>query len=205
MPTHALTAPVEVDVVIVGAGISGAFLANEPARDFTVAVVDRRGPVLGSAMASTAMLQWELDLPLTALAEKLSETDARRVYARSRAAVADLIKIVRTDTLQKFSAVHARSTTSSTRRDTSSAAKSTSRDAPLRWRPGGRSWPRPSWVGAHCVRAETSCRWTDTTTISARGVTTVTPRRRIAPDIPAAWPWWNRFDQLFAGEIDPET
>jgi glycine/D-amino acid oxidase-like deaminating enzyme len=90
-----LTEPVEVDVAIVGAGISGAFMAHELAADFRVAVVDRRGPILGSTMASTAMLQWELDLPLTALAEKIGPMDARRVYQRSHAAVGDLVRIVR--------------------------------------------------------------------------------------------------------------
>ena len=77
-------------MVIVGAGISGAFMANELARDFQVAVVDRRGPVLGSTLASTAMLQWELDLPLTALADQIGPADAARVYTRSRAAVPSL-------------------------------------------------------------------------------------------------------------------
>jgi glycine/D-amino acid oxidase-like deaminating enzyme len=82
-------------VAIVGAGISGAFMAHELAANFRVAVVDRRGPVLGSTMASTAMLQWELDLPLIALAERIGKLDANRVYWRSSKAVEDLVRIVR--------------------------------------------------------------------------------------------------------------
>jgi glycine/D-amino acid oxidase-like deaminating enzyme len=89
-----------VDVAIVGAGVSGAFMAHELASDFSVAVVDRRGPVLGSTMASTAMLQWELDLPLIALAEKIGPADASRVYRRSRAAVDDLVRIVRRERIR---------------------------------------------------------------------------------------------------------
>lgn len=92
---RALREPLEVDVVIVGAGISGAFMAHEMADDFRVAVLDRRGPVLGSTLASTALLQWELDLPLIALAEKIGAADAARVYRRSRAAMDDLVRIVR--------------------------------------------------------------------------------------------------------------
>lgn len=94
VPTRLLRAPVDVDVAIVGAGISGAFMARELARSFSVAIFDRRGPILGSTMASTAMLQWELDLPLRALADQIGEAKAERVYRRSRQAVDDLKSIV---------------------------------------------------------------------------------------------------------------
>ena len=60
-----------------GAGISGAFMAHELSRDHSVAVLDRRPPLMGSTVASTAMLQWEIDLPLTALAEKIGDDQAR--------------------------------------------------------------------------------------------------------------------------------
>lgn len=100
VPYGALSTPIEVDVVIVGAGISGAFMAHELAPDFCVAVVDRRGPVLGSTMASTALLQWELDLPLIALSEKIGASDAGRVYRRSHAAVTDLVGIVRQSSIR---------------------------------------------------------------------------------------------------------
>ena len=100
VPDIPLDRPAEVDVAIVGAGISGAFMAHELAKDFSVAVVDRRGPVLGSTTASTAMLQWELDLPLIALSEKIGAADAARVYRRSHAAVADLVRIVREEKIR---------------------------------------------------------------------------------------------------------
>lgn len=72
-------------------------MAYELAGGFSVAVVDRRGPVLGSTMASTAMLQWELDVPLGALSEKVGAAKASRVYRRSHAAVGDLARIVQTE------------------------------------------------------------------------------------------------------------
>ncbi|MFN7112080.1 MAG: NAD(P)/FAD-dependent oxidoreductase [Brevundimonas sp.] len=89
-----LTEAVAVDVAIVGAGISGAFTAHELARDHSVAVLDRRPPLMGSTLASTAMLQWEIDLTLTALGERIGVEKARRAYLRSRAAVDDLKRIV---------------------------------------------------------------------------------------------------------------
>jgi len=94
VPVRLLTQAQSVDVAIVGAGISGAFMARELARDHSVAVLDRRPPLMGSTVASTAMLQWEIDLPLTALADQIGMVDARRAYARSRAAVDDLKRIV---------------------------------------------------------------------------------------------------------------
>ncbi len=94
VPVRPLKAAASVDIVIVGAGISGAFMARELARDHSVAVLDRRPPLMGSTVASTAMLQWEIDLPLTALADGIGMVKARRAYARSRAAVDQLKRIV---------------------------------------------------------------------------------------------------------------
>ncbi len=94
VPVKPLTRPIVVDVAIVGAGISGAFMARELSRDHSVAVLDRRPPLMGSTVASTAMLQWEIDLPLTALADKIGMADAKRAYARSRSAVDALKTIV---------------------------------------------------------------------------------------------------------------
>ena len=94
VPVKALEAAVVVDVAIVGAGISGAFMARELSRDHSVAVLDRRPPVTGSTLASTALLQWEIDLPLTALTDKIGAEKAKRAYLRSRAAVDDLKRIV---------------------------------------------------------------------------------------------------------------
>ena len=94
VPVRPLKAAISVDVAIVGAGISGAFMAHELSRDHTVAVLDRRPPLTGSTVASTALLQWEIDLPLTALAEKIGPAKAKRAYLRSRSAVEALKRIV---------------------------------------------------------------------------------------------------------------
>ncbi len=94
VPARPLKESVAVDVAIVGAGISGAFMAHELARDHSVVVLDRRPPLMGSTIASTALLQWEIDLPLTSLAERIGMARARRAYARSRSAVEALKRIV---------------------------------------------------------------------------------------------------------------
>lgn len=94
VPVRPLKEAISVDVAIVGAGITGAFMARELSRDHSVAVLDRRPPLTGSTLASTAMLQWEIDLPLTALTEKLGAEKARRAYLRSFNAVQALKRIV---------------------------------------------------------------------------------------------------------------
>ena len=94
VPVSRLKEAVAVDVAIVGAGISGAFMARELARDHSVAVLDRRPPLMGSTVASTALLQWEIDLPLTALSDRIGAAKAKRAYLRSHQAVADLKRIV---------------------------------------------------------------------------------------------------------------
>src|SRR5262245_13778312 len=56
---------IRTDILVVGAGISGALVAYLLADDGRrVTVVDRRGLVVGSTLASTALLQFELDMPL---------------------------------------------------------------------------------------------------------------------------------------------
>lgn len=94
VPVRPLDKAVSVDVAIIGAGISGAFMAHALAKDHSVAVLDRRPPLTGSTMASTALLQWEIDLPLTVLAERIGPAKARRAYLRSRSAVDHLQRIV---------------------------------------------------------------------------------------------------------------
>ncbi|KGF67757.1 FAD-dependent oxidoreductase [Hoeflea sp. BAL378] len=76
------------DVIIVGAGISGA-LAAEALADGkrSILVIDRRKPVTGSTMASTAMIQHEIDTPLSDLARMIGEEPAARAWRRSAASV----------------------------------------------------------------------------------------------------------------------
>lgn len=95
-PIRALDAPVETDVLVIGAGISGAMIAEALAdAGLNVAIVDRRGAVKGSTPASTALLQYEIDTPLTELARMIGEKDAARAWRRSRLALDALAARIR--------------------------------------------------------------------------------------------------------------
>ncbi|TIX90672.1 FAD-binding oxidoreductase [Rhizobium sp. P44RR-XXIV] len=83
------------DVIIVGAGISGALMAHAlSGKNLRVLVVDRRSPVQGSSLASTAMIQHEIDVPLHVLQKTMGVREAQRVWQRSASAVEQLAGIV---------------------------------------------------------------------------------------------------------------
>lgn len=87
-----LTGSIAADVVVVGAGISGALIAERlAATGFRVAIVDRRGPCRGSTAASTALIQFEIDSPLAKLTEMIGAARAARAWSRSAASVEELI------------------------------------------------------------------------------------------------------------------
>jgi glycine/D-amino acid oxidase-like deaminating enzyme len=75
---------IEPDVIVVGAGISGALIADAlVTAGKSVAVFDRRGPLQGSTAASTALLQFEIDTPLSTLGRKIGREKAARAWWRS--------------------------------------------------------------------------------------------------------------------------
>lgn len=83
------------DVVIIGGGITGALMAEHltgAGRD--VVIVDRECEGFGSTAASTAMLQWEIDKPLSRLAELYGYERASDVYRRSFRAVEGLRDLI---------------------------------------------------------------------------------------------------------------
>lgn len=81
----------QADVAVVGTGISGALVADALIQaGYSVLALDRREPMSGSTPASTALLQFELDTPLTELARKIGKSDAARAWWRSAEAVRDL-------------------------------------------------------------------------------------------------------------------
>lgn len=84
------------DVAVIGAGISGALIAlNLAEAGHDVVVVDRREPGRGSTLASTAMIQFELDTSLTELSRKIGPRSAERAYLRSFDAVRSLEGTIR--------------------------------------------------------------------------------------------------------------
>lgn len=83
------------DVIIVGAGISGALLAEAlTGAGKRVLILDRRAPVRGSTPASTAMIQHEIDVPLIDLRVERGRAVADAAWQRSVRAVNDLLRLV---------------------------------------------------------------------------------------------------------------
>ncbi len=83
------------DVLIVGAGITGAFIAERLARaGRTVVVLDRHAPQKASTSASTALLQWEIDTPMLGLEDRLGFETAAAIYRRSVDAVREIGALV---------------------------------------------------------------------------------------------------------------
>lgn len=69
------------EVLIIGAGITGALIAESLTRaGVEVIVLDSRDIVAGSTTASTALLQYDLDVPLVELTTMIGRADAERAY-----------------------------------------------------------------------------------------------------------------------------
>ncbi|MDP3898688.1 MAG: FAD-dependent oxidoreductase [Mesorhizobium sp.] len=91
VPTSNLTRDVKTDVLVVGMGISGAMIAEALSSEgLAVIAIDRRGAMIGSTPATTALVQYEIDQPLTALSRKIGKDKAETAWRRSRLAVANL-------------------------------------------------------------------------------------------------------------------
>lgn len=83
------------DTIVVGAGISGALVSHALQRPGqSMLIIDRREPVMGSSVASTAMIQHEIDTPLTELRKMIGRPAADRAWQRSARAVLRLEEIV---------------------------------------------------------------------------------------------------------------
>ena len=86
----------ETDIVIVGAGITGAFLAERFTRDgYRVVLIDRHAPATGSTAASTAMLLWELDASLLEIEDRMGIAAATAISSVCRQqvlAIGDLVE-----------------------------------------------------------------------------------------------------------------
>ncbi len=83
-----LETSLEVDVLILGGGISGALIAHAFAKaGVKVAVVDKRAIAHGSTVASTALLQYEIDVPLSKLKKQIGKEKAVRAYMLCKDAI----------------------------------------------------------------------------------------------------------------------
>lgn len=85
-PLHA-----DVDVAIIGAGITGAFLAERFTRaGWRIAVLDGRAPQKGATAASTALVMWETDAPLMELEQRIGLEAAANIWRRCAAAIGSM-------------------------------------------------------------------------------------------------------------------
>lgn len=88
------------DVLVVGAGVTGALVAEHlAAQGHEVSVLDRQRPGFGSTTASTSMLMWEIDRSLSDLTAMYGFERAANIYRRSFAAVSGLAELANTHRL----------------------------------------------------------------------------------------------------------
>lgn len=94
---------IETDVVIIGAGISGAlmryYLLNA---GINCTMIDARTIGLGSTSASTSLLQYEIDTPLHKLIDMVGKKDAERSYQLCDYAIGELEKIAKKLKIDEF-------------------------------------------------------------------------------------------------------
>jgi glycine/D-amino acid oxidase-like deaminating enzyme len=86
-----LDADLRCDVVVVGAGITGALVADElAAHGHEVVVLDQRDVGWGSTSASTALLQYEIDTHAIDLAERYDQASALLAYRACLGAISEV-------------------------------------------------------------------------------------------------------------------
>lgn len=86
-----LTSDFNTDVIIIGAGITGALVAHELCNaGIKCAVVDKRSITTGSSTASTALLQYEIDTPLCDMVEVIDKKLAVLAYRSCLQSITDI-------------------------------------------------------------------------------------------------------------------
>lgn len=92
-----LDGDVKCDVAVLGAGITGALIADELAgHGHDVVVLDQREVCWGSTSASTALLQYEIDTHATDLARRYDQTSALLAYQSSLNAISEIGAVAHT-------------------------------------------------------------------------------------------------------------
>lgn len=84
----------DCEVIVVGGGITGALVADRLTEEgVEVTVIDRRDICSGSTSASTALLQYEIDVSLVDMKEIIGEEKANRAYKLSHQSIDRLEEI----------------------------------------------------------------------------------------------------------------
>lgn len=85
----------DTDLLIVGAGITGALMAHAAVkRGYRTILIDKREVANGSTSATTSMLQYEIDVPLYKLKQLIGEQGAIASYIACRDAIYQLEALV---------------------------------------------------------------------------------------------------------------
>ncbi|UYQ91353.1 FAD-binding oxidoreductase [Chitinophaga horti] len=94
---------IRTDVVIIGAGISGALTAYALTNaGIACTVVDARTVGLGSTCASTSLLQYEIDVPLHQLMDKVGVDHAVKAYHACRESIDEIEVIAKKLKVKEF-------------------------------------------------------------------------------------------------------
>jgi glycine/D-amino acid oxidase-like deaminating enzyme len=84
------------EVVVIGAGVSGALIAWHLAEaGLATIVLDRRDVAHGSTAGSTGLLQYEIDTPLSELSQRLGRQRAERSYHACRESIEAIARLVK--------------------------------------------------------------------------------------------------------------
>ena len=110
-----LSCDTECDVAVIGAGITGSMVAHRLSKDgHSVVVIDGRDVCRGSTSASTALLQYEIDVSLTEMSKLIGADDAAKAYRLSHKSIDDLEQLVHeigsTCSFQRKQSIHFAST-----------------------------------------------------------------------------------------------
>ncbi len=84
------------EVVIIGGGITGALIAHELCKaGFECCVIDKRTLATGSSAASTALLQYEIDVPLCEMVDKVGKDNAVLAYQSCLQSSFDIVHVLK--------------------------------------------------------------------------------------------------------------
>ncbi|MBA5629809.1 NAD(P)/FAD-dependent oxidoreductase [Moheibacter lacus] len=93
---HPLNENFKTEVAVIGSGITGSLVAHELCEaGIQCAVLDKRTISTGSTAASTAQLQYEIDVPLCEMKEIVGEEIAAKAYQASLLSIKDLEKVLK--------------------------------------------------------------------------------------------------------------